>query len=227
MPASTPNITGEVRVLFTLTDDTGTGASALAEVANFWARAVELGFFGPAVVGPHKPFETRGGGAVYADLACNNVPRTAFAALSRMISRFSAVKGRVASASMIGHDGQRLAGDTGAVIPVLPASIPFTVERPEDVRNEIRIEIEFRDAFGQPEQAALLEAFTVWDALVVGLGEPSRWPDGSEYDTHRLSPTMIEHSVFGYTAGYECFDLIVLFGLRLHQRHIIERITFE
>lgn len=225
LPASMSDVTGKVQFMFTLADEpAGVDATALADLLNTWVRAVELGFFGPAGIRLPRSFETQGRMAS-GNVECANVPQAAFRALSKMVGRFSDAKGRVVMASMIRENGQHVGDDGGPAIPTLPASIPFAVERPEDLRREVRVEIEFRDAFGPAEQSALAEAFSIWDALVRGLGDPQREPDGSEYDTRRLSPEIIEHSVFGYVAGFECFDFIVLWGLRLH--HIIERITFE
>jgi hypothetical protein len=227
LAVSIPEFTGKVRALFALGDDAeGGDAAALVDLVNTWIRAVELGFFGPAGIRLQGPIEARGT-LVSGNMECASTPPAAFRTLSKMVERFAEAKGRVVIASMMGENGERLGNDGLPAIPQLAASIPFVVERPEDLRREVRVEIEFRDAFGTAEQSVLVEAFSIWDAIVAALGNPQREPRGSEYDTRRLSPAIIEHTVFGYTAGFECFDLLVLFGLRLHPRHIIERITFE
>jgi hypothetical protein len=227
LAASTPDVTGRVQFALTLADDAAGGdAAALADLLRTWIRAVELGFFGPAGIRLERPFETQGRTAL-AVAQCASVPWAAFCALSKMVARFSEAKSQSASASIIGDNGLYLGGDDGEAIPALPASIPFEVELAEDFHREVRVELEFRDAFGPAEEGDLVEAFAVWDALVAGLGDPAREPDGSEYETRRLNPAMIEHSVFGYIADEKCFDLVVLWGLRLHQHQAIERITFE
>jgi hypothetical protein len=223
--ASTPDqITGTVEILAVLANDASAEPAALVELVSTWVRAVEIGFFGAgrirlqAVKSQAHRFSGR--------LECEQVSQTAFHALLRMTQHFSKLKGRVESISLF-HEGQRLAVEGGEAIPALPQSIPFAVELPNDLHADVRVEIEFRSPLAQAEQDAIFGALSVWDTLVEALGDQQRWGEQIDHGTRLLSPTIVEHEVFGYFASFECLHFIVLLGLRLHHRLIIERITVE
>jgi hypothetical protein len=217
-------LTGTVEIIVTLADPAGGEPPALVELVSTWVRAVEIGFFGPGRI-RLQAVETQGQ-RVSGRMECEQVSQTAFHALSRMIQHFSKMIGRVESISLF-HEGQRLAAEGGAAIPALPQSIPFAVEYPEDLKRYVRAEIEFRAPLAKVERDAVFGALAIWDALVEALGDEERWGQRIDYDTRLLSPAIVEHEVVGYFASFECLHFIVLLGLRLHQRLIIERITIE
>lgn len=225
MRVSTPNgITGTVEILALLADDASAESATLVELVSTWVRAVEIGFFGAGHI--RQQAIKAQGLRVSGRLECEHIPQTAFHALSRIVEHFSKMKGRVESISLF-HEGQRLAIAGGEAIPALPQSIPFLVEYPEDLKRYVRVEIEFRAPLSQGELDAISAAFVIWDVLVAALGEQQRWGEEIDYGTRLLSPSIVEHEVFGYFASFECLYFIVLLGLRLHQRLIIERITME
>lgn len=227
MHASIPDyITGRIQILISLADDVGVATSALADLVAKWIRAVEVGFFGPGRIGLLGEVDTLGH-RVSAWLECAQVSEIAFHALSRMIQRFSEVKGRVESTCFLREDSSYLMKERDLTIPALPQSIPFTVEYSDDLHADVRVEIEFRMPLAQAEREALFSMLSIWDMLVEALGDPQRWGEEIEYDTRLLSPAIVEHEVFGYFGGFECLNFIVLLGLRLHKQVTIERITFE
>ena len=63
--------------------------------------------------------------------------------------------------------------------------------------------------------------------LIAAFGEAQRWGDRVDIETRLLNPRIVEHQVDGYFASFECLHLLVLLGLRLHQRLAIERLTLE
>ena len=225
MRASTPDqITGAVELLAVLADDASAEPAALEELVSTWVRAVELGFWGTGSI-RLQAIKTQGH-RVSGRLECEQVSQTAFHAFSRMIERFSRTKGQVESLNL-SHAGQHLAVVGGEAIPTLPQSTPFIVELPYDLHADVRVEIEFRAPLPQVEREVISDALSVWDTLVKALGDQEQWGEESEYETRLLSPTIVEHEVFGYFAPFECLHFIVLLGLRLHQRLTIERITME
>ena len=225
MRASIPDhITGEVELVVEMANDANAEPAALVGLVSTWVRAVEIGFFGPGRM-RLESVETQQH-RVSGKLQCEQVSQTAFHALSRMVQHFSKVKSRVESISLF-HEGQRLTAEGGVAVPTLPQSIPFAVEYPNDLHAAVRIEIEFRAPLAQGERDAIFDALAIWDVLVEALGDEERWGQRVDYDTRLLSPAIVEHEVNGYFASFECLHFIVLLGLRLHQRHIIERITME
>ena len=223
--ASTPEqLTGTVELLAMLADDAGTAPAALEELVSTWVRAVEIGFWGSGRIRLQAVKTQRQ--RVSGRLECEQVAKTAFHALSRMIEHFSKTNGRVESFNL-SHAGQRLAGEGGEAIPDLPQSIPFVVELPYDLHADVRVEIEFRAPLPQGERVVIFSALSIWDTLVKALGDQEQWGKESDYETRLLSPAIIEHEVFGYFASFECLHFIIWLGLRLHQRLIIERITME
>jgi hypothetical protein len=223
--ASTPDqITGTVELLAVLADDASAEPAALVELVSTWVRAVEIGFFGSGRI--RLQAVKTPGHRVSGRLECEQVSQTAFHALLRMTQHFSKTKWQVESFSL-SHEGQRLAVEGGEAIPALPQLIPFAVEFPNDLHADVRVEIEFRSPLDQEERDTFFRALSVWDTLVEALGDPQRWGEEREYETRLLSSAIVEHEVFGYFAPFECLHFIVLLGLRLHQRLIIERITME
>jgi hypothetical protein len=217
-------ITGAVEILVALANEAGVEAPALLDLVSTWVRAVEVGFFGPGRI-RLKAVETQGQ-RVSGKLECEQVSRTAFHALSRMIRHFPKVKGRAEIVNLL-HDGQDLVIEDGAAIPALVQSIPFAVEFPNDLHADVRIEIEFRAPLAQSERDAVFGALAVWDVLLEVLRDEEQWGERIDYDTRLLSPRIVEHEVFAYFAPFECLHFIVMLGLRLHERLIIERITME
>jgi len=195
------------------------------DLMSTWVRAVEMGFFGSGRIWLRGNVEAQGQ-RVFARLECEQVSQTAFHALSRMIRHFSKVKGRVENINLF-HEGQHLGVEGGTAIPALPQSIPFAVEFPNDLHADVRVEIEFRAPLAQSERDAIFGALAIWDVLVVALGDEERWEERVDSETRLLSPAIVEHEVFGYSAGFECLDFVVWLGLRLRPRLIIERITVE
>lgn len=226
MPASTPEVTGKVRISLVIAEVGEALPEELASVVRTWVRAIQHGFFGAVEIRVHGDIETEGW-VVSGSVECHRVPRAAFRALSKLVSRFAQRKMCVVRSIITGDAGQRLGDDSGATVPVLPPALPFTVEYPKYLRREVRVEIEFCHAFSQATWDVLLEAFHIWDVLVDAIGDPERSPDGSEYAVHRLSPSMIEHEIFGYIADFECLDFIVWLALRWHQHQRVERVTLE
>jgi len=217
-------ITGTIELLAVLADDAGAEPAALVELISNWVRAVEMAFFG---VGHIQLQAVKAQGqSVSGRLECDQVPQTAFHALSRMIEHFSKTKGRVESFNL-SYAGQHLEVASGEAIPDLPQSIPFVVELPYDLHADVRVEIEFRAPLPQGEREVIFGVLSIWDTLVKALGDQQRWDEESEYETRLLSPAIVEHEVFGYFAPFECLHFIVLLGLCLHQRLPIERITME
>ena len=227
MRASIPDrITGTVEIIVALADQASAEPPALVDLVPIWVRAVEIGFFGSGRIRLQGAVETQGK-RVSASLECEQVSQTAFHALARMVQHFSKVKGRVESFSLFQGGGQLWAGESVVAIPPLPQSIPFEVEYPEDLKPYVRVEIEFRLPLTPSERDAIFDALAIWDVLVEALGDEERWGRKADYVTRLLSPAIVEHEVVGYFASFECLHFIVLLGLRLHQRLIIERITLE
>ena len=227
MAASTHNhISGNVQIIITLADDAGVEALPLVELITTWIHAVAVGLFGPGMINRQQAVEAQGQ-RVSGKLQCEQISQTAFHALSRMIKHFSKVKGPVESYKIFLEGGRDLASESGVAIPSLPQSIPFDVEYPNDLHADVRVEIEFSVALPEAERDSVFAALSSWTALVEAFGEPELWNEGVEYETRLFSPAIVEHEVFGYFAGFECLNFIVLLGLRLHERLHIDRITFE
>ena len=218
-------ISGTVEIIVVLIDEADGNAQALADLVSNWVRAVELGFFGPGWIRLQGEIATQGR-RITGRLEGKHVPQAAFHVLWRMIRCFSKVKDKVEIFN-VSHEGQPLEATRRVEIPALPQSIPFVVEYPEDLKRYLRVEIEFRAPLAPSERDVIIHGLFIWDALVAALAEEEWWGRRSDHESRMLSPAIIEHQVNGYYAGFECLHFIVWFGLRLHQRLTIERLTME
>jgi hypothetical protein len=224
-------ITGPVEIQIALADPATVPPQALADLVSTWIRAVGLGFFGPARITLQGEIETRGA-RIALSVHCEQVSRTAFRVLARLVRYFSKMTGKVKHFDVV-CEGQRLVAARGAVVPALPKSIPFAVEYPEDLKRYVRVEIEFRLPLKPAERDAIFAAFSVWDVLIEALAAKEWWgqqrdPDSqSEYESRLVSPAVVEHQVDGYFAPFACLHFIVWLGLRLHPRLVIDRLTME
>jgi hypothetical protein len=224
--ASIPeSVTGPVELAVELAGPAG--VDSVKGLLSTWSRAVEVGFFGEAEV--RLTYDSRSRSTlVDAELGCNGLPLGALYALQRVLQHFSGTAHRIASATFRRNGSVLSLGDVaGAALVQLPDSIPFPVAYPHDLHAGVRVEIEFRSALSAGHQHAIAAAFSIWDLLVVALGRTDEWGKRVDRETRRMSPTSIEHEVVGYFSGFECLDLVVLMGLKLHQRLPIEQMTLE
>jgi hypothetical protein len=218
-------INGAVEITVVLDPHAGAQTSALAKLLATWARAVEIGFFGPARLRPLGTLETHGL-RVSEKFACEHVPQTTFYVLSLMIRRFSDFEGQVESLEIF-HDAQPVAPVARRAVPPVPQSIPFAVEYPEDLKQYLRVEIEFGRELTVSERDAIFDAFSIWDTLIETFGYQERGGRHVSYQSRLLSPAIVEHEVNGYYASLECLHYIVWMGLRLDQSLGVDRITME
>jgi hypothetical protein len=224
--ASTPDrISGTIDISVALAGEAAAEPQALVELLSTWIRAVEIGFFGPGRIRLQGAIDTQGR-TVAGSIDCADLSATAVLALSRMIQRFSKVKGRIENVNFF-HEGRHLAVRPEVTVPALSGSIPFEVEYPVDPRGDVRVEIEFLAPLAESERDAIFAALAVWDVLVEALGEEEHWGEEIDSDSRRLSPRIVEHATDGYFASFDCLYSVVWMGLRLHRRLPIERLTIE
>jgi hypothetical protein len=226
LPDSTPErISGGVEIMATLASGAAAEPQALADLLATWVRAVEIGFFGPARIRLHAPIAAAGR-TVSGRVDCEDVSGTAFRALSLLIRHFSHVSGQVERLDVIHEAGFAVAAAKTS-IPALPESIPFPVEYPEDLKHYVRVEMEFRRPLTPTERDAIFGALSVWDVMIEAFGPEESWGRPHRYESRLFSPSMVEHEVNGYHAGFECLSFVVWLGLRLHRKLAIDRLTME
>jgi hypothetical protein len=226
LPASTPDgITGTIEISVTIAGDAAAEPQSLVELLSTWIRAVEIGFFGPGRVGLQGALDTHDR-TLAGRIECEGLAAAAVLALSRMLQRFSKVKGRIENVNLV-HEGRPLVVRPEVTVPALSESIPFAVEYPVDAWGDVRVEIEFRAPVAESERDAIFAAFAVWDVLVEALGEEKHWGEEIQYESGQLSPRILDHATDGYFASYDCLYSVVWMGLRLHRRLPIERLTME
>lgn len=227
MHASTPeSVSGPVELAVELAGVAG--VDSLKSLLSTWARAVEVGFFGAAQVRLTHDGVSSQSSHVQVDLGCDGLPLGALYALQRMLQHFSLTAHRVKGATFR-RDGHVLNLDdaAGEALGQLPDSMPFPVSYPNDLHASVRVEIEFLGTLSDGHQHAIAAALSIWDLLVVVLGRSDEWGKRIDRQTRKLSPTSIEHQIVGYFAGFECLDLVVLMGLKLHGKLPIEQMTLE
>lgn len=221
-------VSGVVDLSVTLADG-GVGSAGVPELPDLvasWIRAVQIGLFGSGRMTAGGRVEIRGRAVVVERLVCERVPSMAFRALSRMIERFSSVVTAV-EALDICRGAVRLEPAPGRWMPDAPASVPFELETPEDLKHYLRVEIEFRSPLADVERDAIFDAFHAWDRLTEALGVEAQWRRQRHCETRLLSPAIVEHQVDAYFAGIEGLNMIVCMVLRLHLHLPVERLTLE
>jgi hypothetical protein len=125
-------ITGTVEIIVALADEASVEPQALVDLVSTWARAVEIGFFGPGRIQLQGSVEIHGR-QVSGTFECGQLSQTAFHVLAKMVRYFSKMKGKVKTFNVF-QNGQRVAAGRAA-IPALPQAIPFAVEYPEDLKR--------------------------------------------------------------------------------------------
>jgi hypothetical protein len=227
--ASIPDrISGAVEITIGQSDQAGLHAQELEVLLSNWARAVEVGFFGPGRLRLQGAIQTQGHG-VSGRFELVQLSQAAFHVLSAMVRRSSEVSGHAGILDIL-YEGEPILAAPRMAIPALPQSIPFVVEYPGDLKPYLRVEMEFRDALAPLARDAIFDAFSIWDMLIDTFNQDQQDLEDERHvdcQSRLLSPAIVEHEVDGYYASFECLHYVIWMGLRLHQRLIIDRITFE
>lgn len=229
MRGSTPDtIDGIVEISVALVDAASTKAPALAELVATWIGAVEVGVFGGGELRVVQPLAVHGR-AIGGSVACEQVSLHAFWTLARMTSRFSRTKGRIAEADARWKGGQRSIWpkDAAAVSAPPPSNASFPVTLPNDIHADVRVEIEFTRRLAPADRDSVFRALSLWDAIAEAMADEECWDEVSEYESRLMSPSVVEHVVYGYFAGFGGLDLAVHLGCRLHQRLPVARMLIE
>lgn len=219
--STTERLTGHIELRVRLDE---AAADPVMRRVLTWVRAIEIGCFGTGRIRADA-IQVQGN-EVRAELQCERLSVDAVDGLARLLLHLSVTQGGLDSVDL-SHNGRPVAPKSEVTLPDLPSSIPFVVEYPEDLTPFVRVEIEFRAALAPGERDAIFDALGVWDVLIAAFGEAQRWGDRVDIETRLLNPRIVEHQVDGYFASFECLHLLVLLGLRLHQRLAIERLTLE
>lgn len=240
MPASTPELLAGA---FSITVEMPPAAdpedrARVRDVLAAFLRAIDLGFFDdssdrPAVRSDDAAWQ-EDGAQLRVRFAARDLPPRSFAILAGMFVGHAQHLGATVStvrAQVEGAHGDLLAAEARAMTAL--GDLPFSSDIPPDgpAHKSLRIWLDFVRPVPEEHKDALIEIFTVWDALVIGPFPANGRPIGDSWagpaTTSLLLPTRLEHFMEDFESGPAAFDVLLRALLRVHARLPIESLEIE